>query len=163
MTGSPDTTAPPEGPGARRTRPGERRFGSVGSASGLILAAHAEGEANDNGRIMYTLYAVWSAPAEGDIQAFEEHYTGTHAPLASAVPNLRRFLTTRTSHGLAGGDPAFYRVAEMSFDSREALEEAEATEQWAKVRADAGVMIERFGVTMSVAMGDTDQDDGGTL
>lgn len=112
---------------------------------------------------MYTLYAVWSKPAEKDIDAFEAHYTGTHAPLASAVPNMRRFLTTRTSDGLAGGDPAFYRVAEMSFDSRQALEEAEETEQWAKVRADAGVLIERFGVTMSVAIGHTDQDDGGQL
>ncbi|MEE4109874.1 MAG: EthD family reductase [Halieaceae bacterium] len=112
---------------------------------------------------MYTLYAVWSKPADEDIEAFEAHYTGTHAPLARAVPNLRRFLTTRTSDGLAGGDPAFYRVAEMSFDSMQALEEAEATEQWTKVRADAGAMIERFGVTMSVAMGQTDQDDGGTV
>lgn len=111
---------------------------------------------------MYTLYAVWSRPAEGDIEAFEAHYLGTHTPLANAVPNMRRFLTTRTLDGLAGGDPAFYRVAEMSFDSKQALEEAEATEQWTKLRADAGVMIERFGVTMSVAMGLTDQNDGGT-
>lgn len=111
---------------------------------------------------MYTLYAVWSRPAEEDIEAFEAHYTGTHAPLASAVPHLRRFLTTRTLDGLGGGDPAFYRVAEMSFDSKQVLEEAEASEQWTKVRADAGGMIERFGVTMSVAMGLTDQDDGAT-
>lgn len=112
---------------------------------------------------MYTLYAVWSKPADEDIEAFEEHYTGTHGPLASKVPNLRRFLTTRTSDGLAGGDPAFYRVAEMSFDSKEALEEAEESEQWGEVRQDAGGMIERFGVTMSVAIGHTDQDDGGAL
>jgi uncharacterized protein (TIGR02118 family) len=112
---------------------------------------------------MYTLYAVWSRPADADIEAFEAHYTGTHAPLARAVPNLRRFLTTRTVDGLAGGDPAFYRVAEMSFDSKHALEAAEESEQWGKVRADAGVLIERFGVTMSVAMGNTDQDDGGSL
>ena len=112
---------------------------------------------------MYTLYAVWSKPSEENIEAFEAHYTSTHSPLASKVPNLRRFLTTRTSDGLAGGDPAFHRVAEMSFDSKEALEEAEESEQWAKVRADAGVLIERFGVTMSVAMGYTDQDNGGAV
>ena len=112
---------------------------------------------------MYTLYAVWSKPAEGDIDAFEAHYTGTHAPLARSVPGLCRFLTTRTVDGLSGGDPSFYRVAEMSFDSKQALEESEATQEWAKVRADAGVMIERFGVTMSVATGQTDQDDGGAM
>jgi uncharacterized protein (TIGR02118 family) len=112
---------------------------------------------------MYTLYAVWSKPADEDIEAFEAHYTGTHAPLASAVPNLRRLLTTRTLDGLAGGDPAFYRVAEMSFDSKKALEESEESEEWATLRADAGVLIERFGVTMSVAMGSTDQENGGAL
>lgn len=112
---------------------------------------------------MYTLYAIWSRPDDEDIEAFEAHYTGTHAPLAAAVPNMRRFLTTRTTDGLAGGDPAFYRVAEMSFDSKEALEEAEETEQWTKVRADAGQLIERFNVTMSVAIGLTDQNNGGAL
>lgn len=112
---------------------------------------------------MYTLYAVWSRPENTDLDAFEAHYTGIHAPLASEVPTMRRFLTTRTTDGLAGGDPAFYRVAEMSFDSKEALEAAEESEQWAKVRADAGQMIERFGVTMSVAMGHTDQNNGGSL
>ena len=66
---------------------------------------------------MYTLYAIWSRPADTDRDAFEAHYTGVHAPLASEVPNMRRFLTTLTTDGLAGGDPAFYRVAEMSFDS----------------------------------------------
>ena len=55
---------------------------------------------------MYTLYAIWSRPSDEDIDAFEDHYTGTHAPLASVVPNMRRFMTTRTTDGLAGGDPA---------------------------------------------------------
>lgn len=108
---------------------------------------------------MYTLYAVWSRPADEDIDAFEDHYTSTHAPLAAAVPNLRRFMTTRTADGLAGGDPAFYRVAEMSFDSQEALEEAEHSEEWTKVRADAGHLIETYGVTMSVALGTPDQGE----
>ena len=112
---------------------------------------------------MYTLYAIWSRPSDEDIDAFEDHYTGTHAPLASVVPNMRRFMTPRTTDGLAGGDPAFYRVAEMAFDSKEALEHAEESEQWAQVRADAGQMIERFNVTMSVAIGLTDQDNGGVL
>ena len=112
---------------------------------------------------MYTLYAVWSRPADNDLDAFEAHYTGVHAPLARLVPTMRRFMTTQTIDGLAGGDPAFYRVAEMSFDSKEALEAAEESEQWAKVRADAGQMIERFHVTMSVAIGYTDQSNGGSL
>ena len=114
-------------------------------------------------RYVYTLYAIWSKPLDSDIDAFENHYTGLHAPLAAKVPNLRRFLTTRTSEGLAGSEPAFYRVAEMSFQSQEALVAAEQSPQWADVREDAASMIEQFGVTMSVALGFTDQKNGGTL
>ncbi|MDN5938112.1 MAG: EthD family reductase [Salinisphaera sp.] len=108
---------------------------------------------------MYSLYAVWSRPEEPDIDDFESHYTATHAPLAARVPNLIAFMTTRTSDGLEDGDPAFYRVAEMSFDSKQALEEAETSPEWTRLRQDAGSMIERFGVTMSVAIGTPDQDN----
>lgn len=108
---------------------------------------------------MYTLYANWSRPEDADIEEFETHYETVHAPLAAAVPNMRQFMTTRTPDGLAGGEPAFYRVAEMSFASKEDLEEAEESEEWGQVRADAGGMIERFGVTMSVALGESTRHD----
>lgn len=108
---------------------------------------------------MYTLYANWSRPSDADMDDFESHYTTVHSPLAAAVPGMKQFVTTRTTDGLGDGDPAFYRVAEMSFASKEELEEAEESEEWGKVRADAGGMIERFGVTMSVALGDSTRHD----
>lgn len=105
-------------------------------------------------RHMFSLHAMWSPPDEEDVEAFEEHYTETHAPLAASVPNLNKLVTTRASEGLEGGDPAFYRTAEMEFDSQEALHEAEESEEWAKVREDAGEIIERFGVTLEVGIGE---------
>jgi uncharacterized protein (TIGR02118 family) len=109
---------------------------------------------------MYTLLAIWSAPDESDIEAFEEHYTEEHAPLAASVPNLQKLVTTRAEEGLEGDDPAFYRVAEMIFDSQEALHEAEESEEWAAVREDAGEIIERFGVSLSVGIGERHLSDG---
>ena len=53
-----------------------------------------------------------------------------------------------------GAEAPVYRIAEMVFPSAEALHEAEQSEEWAATRADAGGMIERFGVTLDVAMGD---------
>ena len=109
---------------------------------------------------MYTLYALWSAPDDEDVEAFEEHYEETHAPLAASVPNLNKLVTTRASEGLEGGDPAYYRIAEMEFDSQEALHEAEESEEWTKVREDAGELIEEFGVSLEVAIGEKHVTEG---
>ena len=103
---------------------------------------------------MHTLIALWSAPDESDREAFEEHYKDVHAPLAADVPNLEKLITTRATEGLEGGDPAFYRVAEMVFKSEEALHEAEQSEEWTAVREDAGEIIERFDVTLEVGIGE---------
>lgn len=103
---------------------------------------------------MYKLIACWSAPKQEDEAAFEEHYRTVHAPAAAKVPGLRRLVLTRTANGLEGSEPAFYRVAEMHFDSSEDLEAAEHAPEWAAMRADAGGMIERFGVSLTVGLGE---------
>jgi uncharacterized protein (TIGR02118 family) len=103
---------------------------------------------------VYKLYAIWSAPKAEDAEEFERLYTERHAVLAAAVPGMRRFIASRTDTGLEGAEPAFYRVAELIFDSPEALEQAEHSEEWQRLREDAGKLIERFGVTMSVALGE---------
>ncbi|GAA4282966.1 hypothetical protein GCM10022261_04970 [Brevibacterium daeguense] len=103
---------------------------------------------------MYKLIACWSAPRAEDEASFEQHYRDVHAPAAAAVPRLRRLVTTRTAIGLEGGDPAFYRVAELVFDSQSDLEAGEHSKEWAAMRADAGAMIERFGVSLTVGTGE---------
>lgn len=109
---------------------------------------------------MHTLVAVWSAPDTEDEAAFEEHYTNEHAPKAAAVPNLEKLVTTRTAEGLEEGESSFYRVAEMVFESPEAMHEAEESEEWAALREDAGEMIEQFGVTMEVGIGERNVHQG---
>lgn len=109
---------------------------------------------------MYKLFAFWTAPDPKDVDAFEEHYTQTHAPLATRVPHLRKLVTTRTSEGLEGGEPAFYRVAEMVFDSKEQMEESTHSQPWQELRADAGTLIQRFGVGMTVAIGSEQESAG---
>lgn len=102
---------------------------------------------------MYKLFAFWSSPEAADVAAFEEHYNNIHVPKAAAVPKLRRLVATRTPHGLEGGEPAFYRVAEMAFDSPADMAASEESAEWAAMRADAGEMIERFGISLSVCIG----------
>lgn len=103
---------------------------------------------------MVKIVATWSAPKPGDVAAFEDYYAKTHAPLAAAVPELRRLVLTRTTSGLEGNASAFYRVAELHFDDLAALERSAHTAAWTRMREDAGKMIERFGVSLQVGIGE---------
>ncbi|UGS36061.1 EthD family reductase [Capillimicrobium parvum] len=102
---------------------------------------------------MYKIFAYWGAPKPEDVDAFEEHYLNVHCPIAASVPGIRRLILTR-AEGFEGADGLHYRVAELGWDSKEALDECEQSEEWAALRADAGQMVERFGVTLENEMGE---------
>lgn len=102
---------------------------------------------------MHKLIACWSAPRSEDVDAFEKHYAEVHLPAAAAAPRLRKLVAIRTDSALEGAEPSFYRVAELHFDSEADLHASEQTPEWAAMRADAGQMIERFGVTLDVGIG----------
>jgi uncharacterized protein (TIGR02118 family) len=105
---------------------------------------------------MYKLYAYWSAPRPEDVDAFEDYYRTTHVKRAAAVPHLQSIVTTRTSDGFEGGETPHYRVAEMTFPSREAMAESAQSPEWAEMRACSGDIIERFGVSLTVESGEID-------
>jgi len=64
------------------------------------------------------LVALYKKPA--DAAAFERHYTEIHTPLARKMPGLRKLEVCRF-FGSPGGEPKFYMMAEMSFDTKEAM------------------------------------------
>jgi uncharacterized protein (TIGR02118 family) len=103
---------------------------------------------------MYKLFAYWSAPKAEDIEAFEQYYADTHVPRASAVPELKRIVTTRCTDGFEGGEPLHYRIAEMVFDDEAAMGRSAGSAEWAEMRQCSGDIIERFGVTLTVEMGE---------
>jgi uncharacterized protein (TIGR02118 family) len=102
----------------------------------------------------YKLYAYWGAPKPEDEEAFEEYYKSTHFPRAAAVPHLERIVGTRTSGGFEGAETPHYRVAEMVFPSREAMDESAQSPEWAEMRQCSADIIERFGVSLTVEMGE---------
>ncbi|MGH7818679.1 MAG: EthD family reductase [Candidatus Binatia bacterium] len=102
---------------------------------------------------MYKIIAIWSAPKPADVDAFETYYQEVHVPLAARAPGLRKLVLTRTPDGLEGGTPGFHRAAELHFDDVESLRRSARSAAWQSMREDAGKMIERFGVTLTVAMG----------
>lgn len=103
---------------------------------------------------MYKLFAIWSAPAEADQAAFEEHYRTVHLPLAAKVPHIRRLVSTSTAQGRGDAPAPFFRISELIFDSLEELQASMASPQWAELGADTGAIIERFGNEVQVALGE---------
>lgn len=68
---------------------------------------------------MVKLVALYRKPA--DVAAFEQHYTEVHTPLVKKWPGLRRLEVSRTFGAPPGTEPQFYLIAEMYFDSKEAM------------------------------------------
>lgn len=81
---------------------------------------------------MHRITIQYGAPA--DVEAFEKHYTEVHIPLASKLPNLRRFVR---SHPRGLGTDAPYFVAELWFDDADALKAALKSSAMAETAADA--------------------------
>ena len=83
---------------------------------------------------MVKVIVLYGQPS--DPSAFEAHYTGTHVPLAEKLPGLRLFEASRVVGSADGGDPPYYRVAELSFDSQEALQAALGSAEGQETVAD---------------------------
>jgi len=81
---------------------------------------------------MHRITIQYGAPA--DPEAFEQHYTEVHVPLASTLPGLRRYVR---SHPRGMGGDAPYLVAELWFDDAEALKAALKSPEMAETAADA--------------------------
>ena len=71
------------------------------------------------------LIALYATPE--DPAAFDAHYHEVHAPIVRRYPGLIDLRLTRAD-GVADSPPPFYLVAEMTFDSRTALDAALASE-----------------------------------
>jgi uncharacterized protein (TIGR02118 family) len=97
---------------------------------------------------MVKLIVAYGPP--DDPAAFDEHYRSTHAPLARAVPGLRRFDAGKVL-GTTDGSPApYYLIAELFFDDAEALQSGMGSPEGQAAAADVGTFASG-GVTMMIA------------
>ncbi len=67
---------------------------------------------------MVKLIVLYRKPA--DPAAFDKHYNEIHKPLAASIPGLVKMEVARC-FGSPGGEPQFYQVAELYFESKDAL------------------------------------------
>ena len=83
--------------------------------------------------MVYRLMVAYGAPT--DPAAFDAHYRDVHVGLAQAIPGLQRF-TIGHAQSLDGGAAPFHLVAELDFESAEAMGEAMSSAQAAAATGD---------------------------
>jgi uncharacterized protein (TIGR02118 family) len=77
------------------------------------------------------------------VEDFQRHWLEVHGPIAAALPGLRRQVQshTRRSAYEAGRVPAYDGAVLTWFDSTEVMQATEATQEYARVLADAKTFI----------------------
>ncbi|HUI64529.1 MAG TPA: EthD family reductase [Bacteroidota bacterium] len=82
---------------------------------------------------MIKLIALYRRPADPD--EFDRHYFDVHLPLVRKYPGLRALSVTRVT-GAPIGEAKFHLMAEMSFDSKDAMDAALASAEGKAVTRD---------------------------
>jgi uncharacterized protein (TIGR02118 family) len=71
------------------------------------------------------LLVLYNQPT--DPGAFEAYYFGTHVPIAKRIPKLRKYTVNRGQLAAAAGEPPYFLVAILEFDSMADLQAAFAS------------------------------------
>jgi uncharacterized protein (TIGR02118 family) len=108
-----------------------RRLAIALIATGILAGTNAHAEEPD-GRAKLTV--LYGAPKDPD--AFEKYYANIHMPLVYAVKGIKRVELAKPLPGPQGQPPAFYRIAEVYFESLEQMQSITATPEWKKAAAD---------------------------
>jgi len=82
---------------------------------------------------MVRVLVLYNTPA--DPEAFDRYYEETHIPLAKQLPGLVSYTVSKNVTPL-GGDAKPYLVAELDWESREAMQAAFASPIGAETAAD---------------------------
>ena len=88
---------------------------------------------------MVKLIVLYNTPE--DPVAFERHYRDVHIPLVKQMPDLRRFTFGRHVTALHGGEPYYWRIAELEWDSMDALQKALQSPQGQETAQDAASLV----------------------
>jgi uncharacterized protein (TIGR02118 family) len=81
---------------------------------------------------------LFTRKSEASVEAFQQHWRDVHAPLATRVPGVRRYVAsaTRASAYAAGRTPSYDGAALMWFASKEALTAAAGTPEYEALVTD---------------------------
>ncbi|HEY1760064.1 MAG TPA: EthD family reductase [Bryobacteraceae bacterium] len=96
---------------------------------------------------MAQLLVLYNQPA--DAAAFDRHYFTTHVPIAKKIPGLRSYAVSSGKPTMVAGTVSPYLIAELEFDTMEALQAAMASPEGQAAAADVANFA-HAGVTLLV-------------
>ena len=85
---------------------------------------------------MAKLIALYKHPTNA--AQFDAYYYGKHVPIAKKVPGLRRYEVSTGAVGTPQGASPYHLVAQLEFDSMEAIGRALASAEGQATAADLG-------------------------
>jgi uncharacterized protein (TIGR02118 family) len=80
------------------------------------------------------LVVLYTQPDDAD--AFDQHYAGTHMPLADKIPGLQRTETGKVAAAIDGGEKTYYRITELFFADQAALQAGFGSDEGKATAAD---------------------------
>jgi uncharacterized protein (TIGR02118 family) len=89
---------------------------------------------------MYNLIVLAAKPSDWTHEQFIEWWCGEHAEVTYPLPGLRRWLHTEILDTMDERSKGWDGISILSFDSREDLDAALASEEWKAAVAHVGSM-----------------------
>jgi uncharacterized protein (TIGR02118 family) len=83
---------------------------------------------------MARLVVIYKTPK--DAAAFDQHYFGTHVPIAKKIPGLRKYEVSRGAVVTPAGPSGVHLVATLHFDDMTAIQKAFACAEGQAAAAD---------------------------
>jgi uncharacterized protein (TIGR02118 family) len=96
---------------------------------------------------MAQLLVLYNQPA--DPAAFDSYYFDTHVPIAKKIPGVRSYVVNSAKPAMLAGTFSPHLIAELEFDSMEALQAAMASPEGQAAAADVANFAQA-GVTLLV-------------
>jgi uncharacterized protein (TIGR02118 family) len=99
---------------------------------------------------MYRVLALYPKPS--DPEHFRDYYSNTHMPIAAKLPGLKSMRYSMEVEGVMGDSP-YFCVAELEFESQEALlaalqsPEGQATAGDVQNYATGGIVLIQYDLT----------------
>jgi uncharacterized protein (TIGR02118 family) len=84
--------------------------------------------------LTHQLTALYHHPE--DVEAFDRYYDGTHAPLATKLPELRSYTVSRPGVDADGKQPPYHLIAVLTWDSVESFQAAVTSAEGQATLAD---------------------------
>jgi uncharacterized protein (TIGR02118 family) len=135
----------------------DENFLDMSKMTFILTQEHGQKEGPTNSSMVKLVEFVSRRPGM-EVEAFQEYWRTVHGPLAAKIPMIRHYVQchTRLSAYRAGRQPLYDGVAEVWFDSTEAMRQSEKTPEYAVVRADEPNFIDgsklRFIITKEYEM-----------